>query len=123
MVYFIFVPYFLSRNYFIVKEYKIWKVIFLIIDFIYIIDFIINFFRAHKNFAQNLIRRKKIFLHYLKTWFLLDFIQAIPYFSIIKYLEKIYDNNPIGYKFIEYRAINPKLYIIIVIYSFPNNNI
>ena len=116
MIYFIFVPYFLSRNYFVIKEYKFWKVIFLLIDIIYIIDLIVNFFRAYKNFDENLIRRiKQIFMHYLKTWFLLDFIQAIPYFSILKFLENINDNNDINYKFIEYNTINPKLYGILLI--------
>ena len=116
MIYFIFVPYFLSRNYFIIKEYKIWKIIFILIDAIYIIDIIINFFRAYKNFDENLIRRtKKIFLHYLKTWFIIDLIQAIPYFSVIKFLEDANDNEQFGYKFIEFRIINAKLYIILLI--------
>ena len=116
MVYFIFVPYFLSINYFINDDNKIWKIIFLIIDIIYIIDILINFFRAYKNFDENLIRRtKKIILHYLKTWFLLDFIQAVPYFSIIKYLEKVNETNSIGCKFIEYRAINAKIYVLLLI--------
>ena len=129
MIYFIFVPYFLSRNYFVIKEYKFWKVIFLLIDIIYIIDLIVNFFRAYKNFDENLIRRiKQIFMHYLKTWFLLDFIQAIPYFSILKFLENINDNNDINYKFIEYNTINPKLYGILLIkiikvYKMLNRNI
>jgi hypothetical protein len=116
MIYFIFVPYFLSINYFIIDDNKIWKIIFLIIDIIYIIDILINFFRAYKNFDENLIRRtKKIILHYLKTWFLLDFIQAVPYFSIIKYLEKVNETNSIGCKFIEYRATNAKIYVLLLI--------
>ena len=116
MVYFIFVPYFLSRNYFIIKDNKIWKIILFIIDIIYIIDFLTNFFRSYKNFDENHIRKtKKIFTHYLRTWLIFDLIEAIPYFSIIKYLEKIVNEDQFGNKFIEYRTINPKLYVILLI--------
>ena len=45
----------------------------------------------------------------------MDFIQAVPYFSIIKFLEKINQNNSVGCKFIEHRAINPKIYVILLI--------
>ena len=117
MIYFIFVPFFLSKDYSIIKENPIWRLIFLIIDIIYIIDIVLNFFRAYHNFDENLIRRtKKIFFHYLKTWFILDFIQAIPYFSIIAFLEKyISDNNQFNYNFYGYHNINPRIYIILLV--------
>ena len=116
MIYFIFVPYFLSKNYFI-KENKSWKSIFLLIDIIYIIDIIFNFFRAYHNFDENLVRRtKKIFLHYLKTWFLLDFIQAIPFYTILGIIENyIKVNNQFKYVYLGHYNINPRLYIILLI--------
>ena len=117
MIYFIFVPLFLSKDYFIIKDNPIWKLIFLIIDIIYIIDIILNFFRAYHNFDENLVRKtKKIFFHYLKTWFFLDFIQAIPFYSIIIFFEKyITKNNNFDYNFFGYHNINPSLYIILLV--------
>ena len=117
IIYSIFVPCILSKNYFILKENIIWRYIFLFIDIIYIIDVFLNLFRAYQNFDENLVRRtKKIFFHYLKTWFLLDFIQAIPYFSIITFFEKyITDNNQFNYNYFGYHNINPRLYIILLI--------
>ena len=117
MIYFIFVPFFLSKNYFTLNENKIWKYIFFSIDIIYIIDIFINFFRAYQNFDENLVRRtKKIFFHYLKTWFLLDFIQAVPYFSLIIFFEKYNsDNNQFNYIFFGYDNINPRIYLTLLI--------
>ena len=116
LIYFIFVPYFLSKNYFINKENKSWKIIFMIIDIIYILDIIFNFFRAYHNFDENLIRKtRKIFFHYLKTWFLIDFIQAIPFFSIIKLLENhIYNDDKFTIPLLGYHTINPRIYIILL---------
>ena len=115
LIYFIFVPYFLSKNYFIHEENKSWKIIFMMIDIIYILDVIINFFRAYHNFDENLIRKtKKIFFHYLKTWFLFDLIQAIPFFSIIKFLENhIYNDDKFTIPLLGYHTINPRIYIIL----------
>ena len=115
LFYLIFVPYFFSNNSIIVGENKIYKLILVIIDFIYIIDIILNFFRAYQNFDENLIKKtKSIFIHYLRTWFLIDFFQSIPIYTFIKYFEKtsIKDNfisNSIEGK------INPILYLVILI--------
>ena len=131
VIYFIFIPYFLSKNNFNLKEHQIWKIIFLIIDILYIIDIIINFFRAYENFDEHLVRKtKKIFFHYLRTWFLLDLIQAIPYFSIIKFLENYLNNNAnslSNISFNGYNVINEKIYIILLVkiiklYKMLNNN-
>ena len=54
------------------------------IDFLFICDFIINFFKAYYNFDEQLvIRSEKIILNYMKTYFIIDLISAIPYYTII----------------------------------------
>ena len=60
--YSIFVPFLLSKNYFSKND----KIIL--------------------NFDEHLIlRTKKIMRHYLKRWFIIDFLQAIPFFTLIIY--------------------------------------
>ena len=81
LIYFIVIPYFLSQNYFILNDNNLFTIILLLIDVLYIIDIIINFFRAYKNFEEKIIKRtRKIISHYFKTLFLIDLIQAFPYF-------------------------------------------
>ena len=129
LFYFVFVPYYLSRNYFIAIESKYIRVIFLVIDIAYIVDVIINFFRAYQNYEEHLIRKtKRIILHYIKTWFILDFIEAIPYYSILKFIEKnISENDQSHLKLDGHHLINQKLYIllfikIIKVYKMYNDN-
>ena len=63
-------------------------IIFYFIDFIYIFDLIINFYRSYYNFEENLIKKNLfIFLHYLKTWLLFDLISSIPIYTILIILE------------------------------------
>ena len=53
-------------------------------DFINIIDIILSFFRAYYNYEFALIKKnEKIVRHYLKIYFILDLIAAIPFFSYI----------------------------------------
>ena len=55
------------------------------IDFLFICDLILNFFKAYYNFDEQLvIKSDKIIINYLKHYFIIDFISAIPYYSIIK---------------------------------------
>ena len=116
LIYLIFFPYLLSKNYLIFENNKLWITIFIIIDIVYIIDIVINFFRAYQNFDERLIRRtKKIIFHYLKTWFFLDLIQAIPLFSILKFLNNSYQNNLLFELSNKYNAINQYLYLILLI--------
>ena len=116
LIYLIFFPYFLSKNCLIFEDNKLWISIFIIIDIIYIVDIVINFFRAYQNFDEHLIRRtKKIIFHYLKTWFFLDFIQAIPLFSIFKFVNDSYQNNLFLELSNKYNAINQYLYLILLI--------
>ena len=106
LFYFIVIPYILSKGFFINKENHICKILLIKIDIIYIIDLIINFFRAYHNFDERLIKiTKKIFIRYIKTWFLLDLIEAIPYFSIFQLYES------------KYNIINPLFNIVFLIFS------
>jgi hypothetical protein len=128
LIYFIFIPYFLSTNFFISKEVEFWKTLYTLIDILYIIDLIINFFRAYEDFDEHLVRKKKkIFLYYLNTWFFLDLLQAIPYFSIISFLEKYLNNNDSIFN-CNNHLINHKIYVILLIkiiklYKMFNKNI
>ena len=59
----------------------------LFIDALFICDLIINCFKAYYNFDEQLITKtNRIFVHYLKKFFIVDFISAIPYYSIIKFI-------------------------------------
>ena len=112
LFYFVIVPFYLpiNTNVFILKENKFFKILLISIDIIYIIDLINNFFRAYQTYDDHLIRRtRKIFKHYIQTWFLIDFIQIIPFFSIFLLLENLNSKNNENYK------INPLLYILLLI--------
>ena len=92
LFYFIIIPYFLSQNYFQVEDNNILILLLLFIDLMYIIDVIINCFRAYKNFDETIIKKtKKIFSHYLKNWLFVDLIQAFPYYSLLYFLKKKYN--------------------------------
>jgi hypothetical protein len=50
-----------------------------VVDVIYLFDFITNFYVSFYNFEEKLIsNRKKIFFNYLQGWMVLDFISSIP---------------------------------------------
>ena len=78
--------------------------VFIFIDIIYYIDLITGFFRAYYNFEEVLIVKKKYMcLNYLKGSFILDLIEAIPFFIIFNQSQEncgksdcvnnAYDNN------------------------------
>ena len=116
MIYLIYIPYLLSQNYFIIKEYKSFQIILMIIDLIYIIDVILNFFRAYINYEERLIRKtKKIILHYFKTWFFFYLIQAIPLFTLLKFIEAKKQNKCLRRIINENNFINPILYLILLL--------
>ena len=130
MIYFVYVPFLLSKNIIISNETN--NIMLMIIDVIYIFDIILNFFRAYQNFDENLVRnRKYIFEHYLNSWFFIDFIQCIPFFTLFKYFDNLHmkDEN----KFVNslgnnYNKVNRLLYLIIMVkiiklYKMLNDNI
>ena len=112
MVYLFFVPYCFSKDNLILDENKVIFVLLAIIDIIYILDLIFNFFRAYQNFDENLVRNNKfIFLHYIQSWFLFDFFQAFPFYTLFKFFER--DRCPfVG---ITKCKVKPTLYLFILI--------
>ena len=113
LVYFIYIPYLLSRNLFYSKYNKLLKIILMFIDIVYIVDLVINFFRAYQEFDERLIKKaKKIILHYLNSWFLVDLLQAVPFFTLFDFIENQSKNR----EYISgYNIISPKILIILMI--------
>ena len=65
------------------------SLLFYSIDLIYIIDLIIGFFRAYYDFEELLIKDNiDIIIHYLKGWFTIDLIEAIPLYTIFSFHEE-----------------------------------
>ena len=66
------------------------------IDLLFVCDLVINFFKSFYNFDEQLITKsEKIFLHYIKSYFIIDLISAIPYYSIIKIIAYLNNKNKI----------------------------
>ena len=69
------------------KENKTHKALLYFTDILYIFDFCISFFRAYYNYQLKLVKHNvKILIHYLKSDFFLDFMQAIPIFTYSNFL-------------------------------------
>ena len=52
-------------------------------DLVYIIDLILSFFRPYYNFEDQLVyNNNKIIFHYLSSYFVIDLICSIPFYSI-----------------------------------------
>ena len=59
------------------------------IDFVYFIDVITGFFRAYYNFEEFLIRNNiDIIINYLRGWFVFDFFEGIPFYTLLNIHEK-----------------------------------
>ena len=71
------------------KDVLIQEIFHYLIDIIFLFDFIISLFRGYYDFEMNIIRNnKKIIIHYLKSYFFIDFLQAIPLFTLIRIFMK-----------------------------------
>ena len=69
--------------------------ILLFYEFLNIVDIIISFFRAYYNFEFVLEKKNsKIICHYLKKYFFLDLLSAIPFFTIAFYFCNFYKIKP-----------------------------
>ena len=78
-------PICLAKTKFFFQSLNREEFIFYSIDIIYILDLIINFYRSYYNYNEVLIKKNiLIFIHYFKTWLLIDLISTIPLYSIIK---------------------------------------
>lgn len=67
-------------------------------DFVFFSDLVIGFFTAYTDLNENLVtNNKKILIRYLTSWFLLDFICAIPiesYFEIRHFMNSKFKVQP-----------------------------
>ena len=60
-----------------------------LIDIFNIIDLFLGFFRAFYNWDEQIVLKYKIIVeNYLSSWFILDLISCIPFYSINKFYEK-----------------------------------
>ena len=63
-------------------------IIFYFIDFIYIIDLFLNFYRSYYNFEEVLVKKNiLIFINYLKTWLFFDLISSFPVYTLLNTFE------------------------------------
>ena len=75
-------------------------IILLINDILYIIDFILSFFRSYYNFEYKLIKSNRLILkHFFKYDFIFDLLSAIPIFLLSKYKCLTSNNNFQNYKY------------------------
>ena len=85
----IYTPYYLSSiTCFCNQDRNTIKKIYLFIDIFYILDLLLNFFRIQYDMDFKIIKKNKSIKQYFSIQFLLDLIQAIPFFSIIYFLCK-----------------------------------
>ena len=76
-----------NKECFCTHNLKLVNYIYYFIDFLYIIDLILSFFRAYRNFEFKIINNnKRIIKHYIISQFFLDLIQAIPFYSYICFI-------------------------------------
>ena len=84
------IPYFLAKN---IKECKIehfscFELYYWFSEIFNIIDTILGFFRAYYNFDEQLIKKSRfMIIHYIKSWFLIDLISSIPFYTIFNSYE------------------------------------
>ena len=115
------IPYFLANKFYLYKNknHTLFIIFNYFFDTIYVIDIILSFFKAYYDFDEKLIKdNKKIIGNYLCTWFLIDFIAGIPFYTILHLYECSFRNNTneLCYLFLYLKMI--KLYKI-----FKNNQI
>ena len=96
-----------SSKCFCIKEGIFFKIIMICIDFIYIIDFFVSFFRGFYNYEYKLIKDTKLILKkYLSGSFSISLIEAIPFNLLITYFciyqEKYKPDGPMCF----YNSIN-----------------
>ena len=78
-------PYYISTmKFFCFSNHFLIKYIYFFIDFLFICDLLLGFFRAYYNNKMKLITKiSDIINHYLSSYFLIDFIQSFPLFTLI----------------------------------------
>ena len=89
--YLVYNPYYISSytKYTPPDDFTFNEILNIIMEFILIFDFFLQFIRAYYDFDDNLIKNnKKIFYNYINNWFLFDFICVIPFFTLFKFYQK-----------------------------------
>ena len=80
------IPYFLAKNLKACKELKFsfFHLFNYLSEIFNVMDLILGFFRAYYNYDEQLIKKKKLMIkHYINSWFLIDLISTIPFYTII----------------------------------------
>mgnify|MGYP002624876754 CR=1 FL=1 len=98
------------------RERGIWiqEIFHYFIDLIFLFDFIICLFKGYYDFEMNIIRNnKKIIIHYLYNFLLIDFLQAIPSFTLFRIFFKPNKNIYLGNSKYE------RLYIVLLLFIKP----
>ena len=82
------------------------SIILIFMDITFILDLITGFFRSYLNFDEIMVERNlDICINYLTGWFCFDFIEAIPFFTLLDY-----NMRNLSKKFIEENKININMF-------------
>ena len=93
------------------SEYNFFIYLDYFIDSVFYLDIIFNFFTAYVNSNETLVTsHKKIAIHYLSTWFIIDFFATFPFDKIIK-------NNNRYNEFLRFAKL-PRLYKLLRLAKF-----
>ena len=70
-------------------EFTFNEILNIIMEIILVIDFFLQFIRAYYDYDDNLIKNnRKIVIKYINSWFLIDLLCIIPFFSLLKLYHK-----------------------------------
>ena len=107
-------PYYLAHDSFMeFSKFNFKNFLFNMIDLFYITDLIISFFRAYYNYEEILMQNYiDMSYHYFKSWFFLDLLAAIPFYSIIFFIEKNNKNIELSNNFNSLSYLEVKLHKI-----------
>ena len=89
--YLLYNPYYFSSNtkYYAPNKFYFHEILNIIMECIFIFDFLLQFIRAYYDFDENLIKNnKKIFFNYINSWFFFDLICILPFFTLLKLHQK-----------------------------------
>ena len=120
------VPFYLAMNHNFCKRNKITflSLVNIFIEYLYIIDIFISFFRAFYNSDERLIVKKKIIAKkYITSWFLFDLLASIPFYTINKLKEPICNEKELSSHYyniilnnLDYLFLNNRLFKIFKIF-------
>ena len=88
------IPYFLAKNLRICKRvyFSFFHLFYFISEIFNIIDTISGFFRAYYTYDEQLIKKSRLMIiKYIKSWFLIDLVSSIPFYTIFNSFESQYN--------------------------------